>query len=162
MYVCMYVCIEILVKVSRVQFPEAAKKLEERTYLDDIGWSRSSTEEVKHGRCWQRGSSKSKHGTRTARKLTKLVVISALQICLATDGTSMKTPAWKRFRCQGKRQLHKEKLPSPSSVGPYWPRNTHDTQVPNWLARAVECWLRLGRRPPRGNTTKFEGGMKKP
>ena len=40
--------IKILAKASQVEFPEAAKELEERTYVDDIGGSRPSTEEAKH------------------------------------------------------------------------------------------------------------------
>ena len=40
--------IKILAKTSQVEFPEAAKKLEERTYVYDIGGCRPSTEEVKH------------------------------------------------------------------------------------------------------------------
>jgi len=40
--------IKILAKASQVAFPEAAKELEERTYVDDIGGSRPSIEEVKH------------------------------------------------------------------------------------------------------------------
>lgn len=40
--------IKILAKASQVEFPEAAKELEERTYVDDIRGSRPFTEELKH------------------------------------------------------------------------------------------------------------------
>jgi len=40
--------IKILPKASPVEFPEAVKELEEQTYVDDIGGSRPSTEDVKH------------------------------------------------------------------------------------------------------------------
>ena len=40
--------IKILAKASQVEFPEAVKELEERTYVDDIGGSRPSKEEAKH------------------------------------------------------------------------------------------------------------------
>lgn len=43
--------VKILAKASQVEFHEAAKELEERTYVDDIGRSRPSAEEVKHVTC---------------------------------------------------------------------------------------------------------------
>lgn len=35
-------------KASQLEFPEAAKELQERTYVDDIGGSRPTAGEAKH------------------------------------------------------------------------------------------------------------------
>ena len=40
--------INILAKASQMEFPEAAKELQERTYVDDIGGSRPTAAEAKH------------------------------------------------------------------------------------------------------------------
>ena len=40
--------INILAKASQLEFPEAAKELQERTYVDDIGGSRSTAAVAKH------------------------------------------------------------------------------------------------------------------
>ena len=40
--------INILAKALQLEFPEAAKELQERTYVDDIGRSRSTAPEAKH------------------------------------------------------------------------------------------------------------------
>ena len=90
--------INILAKASQVEFPEAAKAVEEQKYVDDIAGSKPSTKEVKHvtstiDKVLAKGQFQVKLGTRPARMLTKLVVMSALQICLATVETNMEIPS---------------------------------------------------------------------
>ena len=40
--------INILAKASQVEFPESAKELQERSYVDTVGGSRPTTAEAKH------------------------------------------------------------------------------------------------------------------
>ena len=87
--------INIQAKVSQAEFPEAAKQLRERTYVDDIGGSRPTTVEAKHVTSSIDGyleidSFRLRLGIRTSRKSTKLMM-NDLQICLVTGGKSKKT-----------------------------------------------------------------------
>ena len=87
--------INTLAKASQREFPEAAKELQERTYVDDIGGFRPTAAEVKHvtttvDEVLGKGQFQIKAWLQTARKSTKLAV-SAIQICLVASGTSKNT-----------------------------------------------------------------------
>ena len=88
--------INILARASKDEFPEAAKELQERTYVDDIGGSRPtvlqrpSKSQLPSTKCSERVSSRLKHVSQTVRRSTKPVV-NATQICWVIGGTSKKT-----------------------------------------------------------------------
>ena len=93
--------INTLAKASQREFPEAAKELQERTDVDDIGGFRPTAAEAKHvtttvDEVLGKGQFQIKAWLQTARKSSKPAV-SAIQICLVTvSGTSKNTFSLKK------------------------------------------------------------------
>lgn len=87
--------INILTQVSQDTFPEAAKELQERTYVDEIGGSRPTTVEAKHvtstiDAVLGKGRFQVKAWHSNSQEVDQ-TSDNALQICLVTGGTSKET-----------------------------------------------------------------------
>lgn len=85
--------INTLAKASKRELPEAAKELQERTYVDDIGGYRPTAAEAKH-------------------------VTTTIDEVLGKSQARRHIRPKKRLSCEKERRFHKVIVPHP--VGPYW------------------------------------------
>lgn len=152
------IAIKILAKVLQAEFPEAAKELQEWTYVDDIGGSRPTTVEAKHV------TSSIDEVLGKGQFQIKAWHSNKQEVDQANDEwfTDLLGHRWDKqedtFSLQKDSVVRLRTCLTPlgkvcDPIGLVAPV----TQILNWSARARECWIWLGRHHPRSNLAKMKG-----
>ena len=117
-----------LAKASQLEFPEAAKELQERTYVDDIGGSRPTAGEAKHvtttiNKVLGKGQFQIKAWHSTSQEVDQTSGERYTDWLGHKVGQARRHIRPKeRLGCEKERRFHKEMVPRPTgpSMGPLW------------------------------------------